>query len=80
MRYGRSVPIDDGFLPAFSVNTEAEARQLLTLTCPTNRDGDFVAPELAREQTLENLDAFGDRLERGWRIMQRNKRRKAVKP
>lgn len=25
-------------------------------------NGDYIAPELAREQTLENLDAFGERL------------------
>jgi hypothetical protein len=29
-----------------------------------NMNGEYIAPELAREQTLDNLDAFGDRLER----------------
>jgi hypothetical protein len=36
--------------------------QLLTLACPTNRAGQFIAPELADEQTFENLQAFSDRL------------------
>ncbi len=61
MRYGRT--LEEGFLPVYSVDTEEEARQLLTTACPTNLAGEFISPELAREQTLENLDAFGDRLE-----------------
>ncbi|MCP4240284.1 MAG: hypothetical protein GY772_06945 [bacterium] len=35
----------------------------MVLACPTNTAGDFVAPELATEQTLERLQAFGERLE-----------------
>jgi hypothetical protein len=73
--FGRG-PIPEGHLPAFSVNTEAEARALLTLTCPRNINGDFVAPELARAQTLENLQRFSDRLQRGWELLQRNKERR----
>lgn len=46
-----------------SVNTEVEARRLLTLACPTNVRGEWVATELVEEQTLERLSAFGDRLE-----------------
>lgn len=46
----------------FSVADEKEAEDLIVLTCPTNARGEYIAPELAREQTLENLDAFGDRL------------------
>lgn len=61
MRYGRSLP--DGFMPVFSVGTEAEAQRLLVLSCPRNMQGEFVAAELAQEQTLENLQAFSDRLE-----------------
>ncbi len=34
----------------------------MVTACPTNLDGEFIAPELAHEQTLENLEAFGDRL------------------
>lgn len=60
MRYGRSV--EDGFLPVYSVDTEEEARRLLVAACPTNIAGEFVAPELAEEQTLANLRALGRRL------------------
>jgi hypothetical protein len=60
VRCGRTV--DRGFLPVFSVDTEDEAKMLLTMACPTNISGEFVAPELAEEQTLERLYAFGDRL------------------
>ena len=35
---------------------------LLTMACGTNLSGDFVARELAGEQTLDNLADFGDRL------------------
>ena len=72
MGYGRG-PIPDGRLPVFSTDTEEEARQLLVLTCPTNLRGEFVAPELAKEQTLENLQAFSDRLQLGWELMQRKR-------
>ena len=34
------------------------------LACETNLHGEFIAKELVREQTLENLYAFGDRLAR----------------
>ena len=49
-------------LPVFSVGSEKEAELLLTMTCPRNYDNEFVAPELAEEQTIDNLNAFGDRL------------------
>lgn len=61
--YGRIQDKPKGALPVFSVNTLEEARQLLVRTCPRNYNGEFVAQELAVEQTLENLFAFGDRLE-----------------
>lgn len=72
MGYGRA-PVPDGTLPIFSVNTEEEARTLITLTCPTNLNGEHIAPELAREQTLKNLYAFGDRLRRGYALMKKRK-------
>lgn len=74
MRFGRTVP--DGFLPVFSVDTEEEARTLIVATCPRQEDGTYYARELAAEQTLENLQAFSDRLARTWTIMQerRNQR------
>ena len=61
MRFGPKC--EAGFIPIFSVETEEEAHQLLTMACPLNADGEYVAPELARgEQTLEVLYGFGDRL------------------
>ena len=50
-------------MPVFTVNNEEEAKMLLAWACPTNLDGEYIAPELAEEQTLERLSAFGDRLE-----------------
>lgn len=68
MRFGRSVP--DGFLPVFSVPTEDDAQELLVAACARNWNGDFVARELAHEQTIENLIAFGDRLASVWAHIQ----------
>ena len=62
-------------MPVFSVDTDKEARALLTLCCRTDYDGQFIASELAEEQTLENLQAFSDRLAKGYeRIKRRGKR------
>jgi len=61
--------MDEGFLPVFSVDTDDEARMLLTMACPTNTEGEFVSRELAREQTLENLYAFGEKLARVYEMM-----------
>lgn len=55
--------IPEGSLPVFSVDTEEEAEALLTAACPLNHKGEYYAPELAREQTLENLDKFSERLQ-----------------
>ena len=41
---------------------EETAQRLLVLACGTNVDGEFVAEELAVEQSLDNLYAFGRRL------------------
>jgi len=60
--YGVSVP--EGALPVMSVGSAEEAKLLLTLACQTNLRGEFVASELAVEQTLDNLYAFGLRLQR----------------
>jgi hypothetical protein len=54
--------MDEGFLPVFSVDTEEDAEALLILACPRNMDGEFVARELVQEQTLDNLQAFSDKL------------------
>lgn len=61
MGYGRG-PVPKGTLPVFSVGDEEEARALIVAACPTNAAGQYIARELAEEQTLENLYAFGDRL------------------
>ena len=46
----------------YSVDTEKEAKDLIIAACETNNNGDYIARELAVEQTLPNLYAFGDRL------------------
>lgn len=55
-------PCPEGMLPIFSVGSEEEATRLLIMTCPRNNEGQFFVPELAQEQSLENLYAFGDKL------------------
>lgn len=55
----------------YSVDTEKEAEDLLMLACPTNTDNEYIAPELAETQTLENLDRFSDRLDRAWKMMKK---------
>lgn len=60
VEYGTVVP--KGFLPVYSVDTEKEARELLTFACQTNLRGQFIAKELVEDQTIENLFLFGDRL------------------
>jgi len=69
VRFGRTIP--EGFLPVYSVDTEEEARQLLVMACSTNVNGEFIARELAHEQTLENLYAFGNRLATTHSMMRR---------
>lgn len=56
--------VPEGSLPAFSVDTEEEARSLITIACPRSAgdDGQYFARELAVEQTLPRLYAFSDRL------------------
>lgn len=66
---GFSLKTPRGSLPVFSVADEKEAKTLLVRACETNLKGEFVAKELAREQTLENLDAFSARLERAHTVM-----------
>jgi hypothetical protein len=68
VRFGRSVP--DGWLPVYRVRSEKEAKRLLIAACQTNLDGEFLARELLREQTLENLDAFSARLEAVHKMIQ----------
>jgi hypothetical protein len=53
---------EPGFLSVFGVSDEKEARELLTLACPTDRAGQFYARELAQRQDLDTLAAFSARL------------------
>ena len=46
----------------FSVGTEKEAKALLTMACQTNLKGEFIAKELAVEQSIHNLFSFSERL------------------
>lgn len=71
VRYGRTV--EEGFLPLFSVDTEQEARDLITLTCPRDNDGTYYARELVQEQTLENLYALTDKMRTAYDRMQRSR-------
>lgn len=73
MGYGRG-PIPDGRLPVFSTDTEEEAERLLVATCPLNLDGHYYAPELADEQTLENLQKFSDRLAAAYERIKQGRR------
>ena len=47
----------------FSVRDANEAEALISLACPLNMNGEYVAPELLQQQSLENLQAFHDRLQ-----------------
>lgn len=58
----------------FSTDTEEQAKSLIVLTCPMGADGHYYARELAEEQTLENLQAFSDRLQRAWELMEARRR------
>lgn len=60
MGHGTVVP--KGFLPVFSVDTEEEAKLLIITACPLGFDGHYYARDLAQDQTLENLYAFGEKL------------------
>lgn len=77
MGYGRG-PIPEGRLPVFSCDTEEEAKSLITLCCPRDAEGNYYARELAEEQTLDNLQAFSDKLARGWKMLQGRRKRGAI--
>ena len=66
-----------GKLPVFSCDTEQQAKDLLTLACETNINGEFIARELASEQTAKNLQEFSDRLQHIWDVMQANQTEQA---
>lgn len=60
----------------FTVDTEEEAEELLVLACPRNLNGEFIARELATEQSLENLEKFAQKLETCYVELQERKKRK----
>ena len=62
MGYGRVPP--NGHLCVHSVCCEDRAQSLIVLCCEMNFVGEYIARELAMEQTLDNLEAFGERLAR----------------
>ena len=66
----------DGWLPVFSVDTEEDAKSLIVLTCPTDREGNYYARELVHEQTLDNLQRFSDKLQEAYVILMKRKGRK----
>ena len=41
---------------------ENRAKSLIVASCGTNLEGEYIARELAQEQTIDNLHAFGERL------------------
>jgi hypothetical protein len=70
--YGPKCP--EGSLPVGSVETEADAEELLSRCCEIvthgpKREFGYLAQELEKEQTLENLYAFGAKLEREYQKM-----------
>jgi len=77
---GCGVTIPKGSLPVFSCDTIAEAESLITLTCSTNLNGEYIAPELAREQTLENLSAFSDRLQKAHDMIRQRAKNLEARP
>lgn len=56
----------------FSVADMAEAKELIVLTCAVNHLGQYYANELATHQTLKNLDAFSDRLDRAHDLLRKS--------
>ena len=67
--WGPAGTAPEGHLPVFSVETEEEAELLVVLACETNLNGEYVARELAHEQTFPNLEEFSTRLDRTFDIM-----------
>jgi len=45
--------IPEGHLPVFSCDTEEQAKALIIAACGTNYRGEYIAKELAAEQTLD---------------------------
>lgn len=79
MTAGPVVP--DGSLPVYSVDTEAEARKLIVLTCSRDDRGNYYSRELAIARAssprnladiraqLDTLDAFSDKIDRAHTVL-----------
>ena len=82
VKYGQVCP--EGFLPAYSVDSEEMAKKLVTLCCSMGIDGEYYASELVNPMTgdpyegNERIDAFvkfGQKLERVHKmILEREKK------
>lgn len=51
VKYGTKLP--KGFLPAYSVDTEEEARLLIAATCKLNLTGQYISPDMIDSFTGE---------------------------
>lgn len=57
MRFGTECP--EGFLPVYSVDTEAEARRLIGMTCSLGNDGFYYSREMAEAEREGRRDIDG---------------------
>lgn len=53
----------------FSTDTEEQARSVIVATCSRGLDGQYYSHDLAADQTLENLDRLGDKMERAYNMI-----------
>jgi hypothetical protein len=67
VRVGTTCP--KGFLPVFSCDTKKEAHDLIVATCSRDLDGNYYSEELAKDQSLETLERFSQKLERVYALM-----------
>lgn len=56
----------------YAVADEKEAKDLIVMSCSTNQAGEYIADELAREQSLDNLERFSERLNRMHDVLKKN--------
>lgn len=66
VEYGPDVPV--GAVLVMSTNDDLDAWALLTILCSRNREGNFIAWEMKREESFEQLGKFSDRLEAGYNV------------
>lgn len=68
--FGRTCP--KGSLPVYAVADAKEATDLIVMACSRNGRGEYIADELAQEQTLDNLELFSERLNRMHEVLKKN--------